>query len=69
MSANTSQNCLNEAPQKLDVTKLFGFARISGTPSNLEHAVGVAYNKRGSETPATISLPTVGVPGVKNSRM
>ena len=48
----------------LDMTKLFGFARVAGADAALEDAIGVAYNKRGSETPKGLHLGiTEGVPG------
>ena len=37
------------APE-LDLTKLFGFARVTVEAGALEDAIGIAFNKRGTET-------------------
>jgi len=64
MSTLNHQVSSRHAAAGLDMTKLFGFARVAGADAALEDAIGVAYNKRGSETPKGLHFGiTEGVPG------
>jgi hypothetical protein len=64
MSAFNHQGSSRDAAARLDMTKLFGFIRVAGADAALEDAIGVAYNKRGTETPKGMHFGiTEGVPG------
>lgn len=49
----------------LDMGRLFGFNRVAADAAALESAIGVAFNKRGTEGAKTLRSRTLteGVPG------